>query len=165
MTVLTVYTHRLAFTCTYSLRTSVLIIYIQLLLAYLFISSFSNFFHSSKHVSKYGVPFVSKLRFLVIFMKPTSVAKHQVIFTKHRSLVSINRSLLNIDRSLLEMVIHRSSLKHRSLLARGNRSLLGKAWKVEHPCTRTLASFPGRSCLQFWSLAGMPKRRVKGQGG
>ena len=33
----------------------------------------------SEHIPIYGVPFVSKLRFLVIFIKPAT-------FTKHRSI-------------------------------------------------------------------------------
>ena len=93
---------------------------------------------SSVHSSSYGVPFVSKLRFLVMFIKPASFTKPRSIFSKHRSismemhrpLLNIDRSLVNIDRSLLEMAIHRPLLnidrclaKHRSLL-NIDRSLL-----------------------------------------
>ena len=46
-TILMVYTHRLAFTCTH-LQSTHICTHIQLLLAYLFVSSFSNFFRSSK---------------------------------------------------------------------------------------------------------------------
>ena len=50
------------------------------------------------NISYYGVPFVSKLRFLVIFMKPASIVKNI-----DRSLLNIDRYLLNTDRYLLNI--------------------------------------------------------------
>ena len=88
---------------------------------------------------RYGVPFVSKLRFLAMFIQtrdiywtsiyltsistkngnPSTFAKHRSIFTKHR-LLNIDRCLAKIDRSLLNIrsifVKHRSIFsKHRSI--------------------------------------------------
>ena len=66
---------------------------------------------------RYGVPFVSKLRFLVMFIKPATFTKPRSIFSKHRSIsMEMHRPLLNIDRYLA---------KHRSMFSK-DRSMFSK---------------------------------------
>ena len=60
---------------------------------------------------QYGEPFVSELQFLIIFIKPVTVTKHQSIFSQHRlkstrngnPSIFVKHRSLEIDRCLAKI--------------------------------------------------------------
>ena len=61
----------------------------------------------------HGVPFVSKLRFLVMFIKHTTFTKPLSIFTKHQSIFGKHRSISTTNGNALIFT------KHRSMFSKG----------------------------------------------
>ena len=76
---------------------------------------------------QYGVPFASKLRFLVMFIKPATFTKHRSIFSDRclakvdglPFLVDFNRCLLKIDRCLVKVTGLINITKNQSFDANG----------------------------------------------
>ena len=72
------------------------------------------------------MPFVSKLRFLVMFIKPATFTNPPSIFTKHRSIFSKHRSIFSKHRSISTRNGNPSTFaKHQSIFAK-HRSMFSK---------------------------------------